>query len=207
MRNYIKSYSAFIKLVKYIMPIIAITLFSSIFLFKKKNILVPEALSITAELLNLTKKQKIINPKFSGLTNFGDSFILKAFEAMPDSPKPEKIKLTEPNLEFNALRGIGFIVKSNKGSINFIKQSARLNGNVFIEITNGYKILSENIKLNLKLGNLIAPGKVEGYGPSGKVIAGSMEIFRNIDIAAHNANGSLRFYNGVRLIYLPSTVN
>ena len=189
------------------MPIIAVILLSSIFLFEKRNTLKPDALSVTSNIIDLIKNQKIINPKFSGLTNFGDSFILKAFEAMPDTPKPEKIKLTEPNLEFDALRGIGFVVNSKKGSINFTKQSVRLNGNVFIETTNGYKVFTENIKISLKHGNLIAPNKVQAYGPHGKVFAGSMKIFRDIDTGAHHANGNLRFYNGVRLIYLPSTVN
>ena len=103
---------------------------------------------------------------------------LKALEAMPDSPSPEKIDLINPSLEFDALRGVGFKINSKNGSINFIKQSAQLNGSVFINMTNGYKASSEKIQLNLKLGNLIAPGSVEATGPSGKISAGSMELFK-----------------------------
>ena len=135
MHNYIKSYSVFIKWAKYIMPMLAIILFSSIFMFGKDDALRSGNISINSDIFDLTTDQKITNPQFSGLTNFGDSFILKAFEAMPDSPSPEKIDLVNPSLEFDALRGVGFKINSKKGSVNFIKQSAQLNGNVFIDMS------------------------------------------------------------------------
>ena len=206
MHNYIKSYSVFIKWAKYIMPILAIILFSSIFIFGKEDALRSGNISIDNDIFDLTTDQKITNPQFSGLTNFGDSFILKALEAMPDSPSPEKIDLVNPSLEFDALRGVGFKINSKKGSVNFIKQSAQLNGSVFINMTNGYNASSEKIQLNLKLGNLIAPGLVEATGPSGKISAGSMELSKHINTKTSQLNGNLRFSNGVTLIYLPSTI-
>jgi len=114
MHNYIKSYSVFIKWSKYIMPILAIILFSSIFIFGKEDALRSGNISIDSDIFDLITDQKITNPQFSGLTNFGDSFILKAFEAMPDSPSPEKIDLVNPSLEFDALRGVGFKINSKK---------------------------------------------------------------------------------------------
>ncbi|MDC1283384.1 hypothetical protein N8090_00040 [Amylibacter sp.] len=188
------------------MPVMALMLFSSIFVFGKKDALRSGNIKIDNEMVNLTTDQKITNPQFSGLTNFGDAFILKAFEAMPDSPTPEKIDLVEPSLEFDALNGIGFKVSSDNGSVNFIKKSAQLTGNVYINMTNGYEAFSEKIKLNLKLGSLIAPGSVEAVGPSGKIIAGSMELLKDIDINTSQVTGNLKFSNGVRLIYLPSTL-
>ena len=206
MRKYINTYSKIVKWSKYIMPVIALMLFSSIFVFGKKDALRSGNIKIDNEMVNLTTDQKITNPQFSGLTNFGDAFILKAFEAMPDSPTPEKIDLVEPSLEFDALNGIGFKVSSDNGSVNFIKQSAQLTGNVYINMTNGYEAFSEKIKLNLKLGSLTAPGSVEAVGPSGKIIAGSMELLKDIDINTSQVTGNLKFSNGVRLVYLPSTL-
>jgi hypothetical protein len=125
---------------------------------------------------------------------------------MPDSPSPEKIDLIGPSLEFDALQGVGFKISSKNGSVNFIKQSAELNGNVYIDMTNGYKAISEKIQLNLKLGNLIAPNSVEASGPYGKIIAGSMELFKDFDNKTSQVSGNLNFSDGVTLIYLPSTV-
>lgn len=204
MHKYINTYSKIIRWSKFIMPVMAIILFSSIFVLGKKDALRSGSIKIDTETVNLTTDQKITNPQFSGLTNFGDAFILKAIEAMPDSPTPEKIDLVEPSLKFNALNGIGFKVSSDSGSVNFIKQSAQLTGNVYINMTNGYEAFSENINLNLKLGSLIAPGSVEAVGPSGKIIAGSMELLKDIDINTSQVNANLNFSNGVRLIYLPS---
>ncbi|MDA9236703.1 hypothetical protein N9P77_01275 [Amylibacter sp.] len=188
------------------MPVIAIILLASVFIFGKEDALRSGTISIDADTINLTTDQKITNPQFSGLTNLGDSFILKAIEAMPDSPTPEKIDLIGPSLEFDALQGVGFKISSKNGSVNFIKQSAELNGNVYIDMTNGYKAISEKIQLNLKLGNLIAPGSVEASGPYGKIIAGSMELFKDFDNKTSQVNGNLNFSDGVTLIYLPSTV-
>jgi len=206
MQNFIRSYSVAVKWAKFVMPIIAVMLFTSIFVFGKKDALRSGTISIDEKTINLTTDQKITNPQFSGLTNLGDSFILKALEAMPDSPTPEKIDLINPSLKFDALQGVGFKISSKNGSVNFIKQSAELNGNVYIDMTNGYKAISEKIQLNLKLGKLIAPGSVEASGPYGKIIAGSMELFKNFDNKAAQVNGNLNFSDGVTLIYLPSTV-
>ena len=206
MHSFIKSYSRAVKWAKFIMPVIAIILLASVFIFGKEDALRSGTISIDADTINLTTDQKITNPQFSGLTNLGDSFILKAIEAMPDSPTPEKIDLISPSLEFDALRGVGFRISSKNGSVNFIKQSAELNGNVYIDMTNGYKAMSEKIQLDLKLGNLIAPGSVEANGPYGKIIAGSMELFKDFDNKTSQVNGNLNFYDGVTLIYLPSTV-
>ncbi|MDA9288108.1 hypothetical protein N9P78_00330 [Amylibacter sp.] len=188
------------------MPVIAVLLLASVFIFGKEDALRSGTLSIDADTINLTTDQKITNPQFSGLTNLGDSFILKAIEAMPDSPSPEKIDLIGPSLEFDALQGVGFKISSKNGSVNFIKQSAELNGNVYIDMTNGYKAISEKIQLNLKLGNLIAPNSVEASGPFGKIIAGSMELFKDFDNKTSQVSGNLNFSDGVTLIYLPSTV-
>ena len=206
MQSFIKSYSRAVKWAKFIMPVIAIILLASVFIFGKEDALRSGTISIDADTINLTTDQKITNPQFSGLTNLGDSFILKAIEAMPDSPTPEKIDLIGPSLAFDALQGVGFKISSKNGSVNFIKQSAELNGNVYIDMTNGYKAISEKIQLNLKLGNLIAPGSVEASGPYGKIIAGSMELFKDFDNKTSQVNGNLNFSDGVTLIYLPSTV-
>jgi len=206
MQNFIKSYSRAIKWAKLIMPVIAVLLLASVFIFGKEDALRSGTISIDADTINLTTDQKITNPQFSGLTNLGDSFILKAIEAMPDSPSPEKIDLIDPSLEFDALQGVGFKISSKNGSVNFIKQSAELNGNVYIDMTNGYKAISEKIQLNLKLGNLIAPNSVEASGPYGKIIAGSMELFKDFDNKTSQVSGNLNFSDGVTLIYLPSTV-
>ena len=206
MQSFIKSYSRAVKWAKFIMPVIAIMLLASVFIFGKEDALRSGTISIDADTINLTTDQKITNPQFSGLTNLGDSFILKAIEAMPDSPTPEKIDLIGPILAFDALQGVGFKISSKNGSVNFIKQSAELNGNVYIDMTNGYKAISEKIQLNLKLGNLIAPGSVEASGPYGKIIAGSMELFKDFDNKTSQVNGNLNFSDGVTLIYLPSTV-
>ncbi|MDC0551430.1 hypothetical protein OAO40_05795 [Amylibacter sp.] len=188
------------------MPVIAVLLLASVFIFGKEDALRSGTISIDADTINLTTDQKITNPQFSGLTNLGDSFILKAIEAMPDSPSPEKIDLIGPSLEFDALQGVGFKISSKNGSVNFIKQSAELNGNVYIDMTNGYKAMSEKIQLNLKLGNLIAPSSVEASGPYGKIMAGSMELFKDFDNKTSQVSGNLNFSDGVTLIYLPSTV-
>ena len=103
MQNFIKSYSRAIKWAKLIMPVIAVLLLASVFIFGKEDALRSGTISIDADTINLTTDQKITNPQFSGLTNLGDSFILKAIEAMPDSPSPEKIDLIGPSLEFDAL--------------------------------------------------------------------------------------------------------
>lgn len=50
------------------------------------------------------------------------------------------------------------------------------------------------------------PNSVEASGPYGKIIAGSMELFKDFDNKTSQVSGNLNFSDGVTLIYLPSTV-
>ena len=62
------------------------------------------------------------------------------------------------------------------GFVDFVNHSAHLLDDVVIDMTNGYIMFSEEIRFDHKLGNLSIPGSVYASGPSGRIIAGSMEL-------------------------------
>jgi len=206
MHNYIKSYSVFIKYCKYILLFIAILLFLSIFTFNKKDALRSGRILISADLIDLAADQKITNPQFSGSTTSGDLFFLNATHAKTSSPKPENIDFNNPSLEFEVMNGIGFKIRSKNGFVDFVNHSAHLLDDVVIDMTNGYIMFSEEIRFDHKLGNLSIPGSVYASGPSGRIIAGSMELLNYNNMNIRQKNGNLRFSNGVRMLYIPSTM-
>lgn len=206
MHKYFRLYSKIIKYAKYILPVIAVSLFTSIFIFGKKDAIRSGNIITDAEMIYLSTGQKITNPQFSGLTDFGDAFTLEALEAIPNGPQPNRIELVNPSLEFDTSRGIGFKVSSNNGSINFLEQSAQLKGKVKFDMTNGYKAFSEKIHLNLKLGHAVSPGAVSAKGPLGSITAGSMALSKTNNSNLSKPQGRLKFSNGVKLVYLPSAL-
>ena len=75
------SYSQGVKIAKYVLPVIAIGLFVSIFAQSNNDAIRSGKILTTSEMQDLAVDQKITKPRFAGLTHSGDAFTLEADEA------------------------------------------------------------------------------------------------------------------------------
>lgn len=195
------TYSRFIKIVKYILSVIAICLFASIFIFSKKDAIRDGSIFTSVEMKKLAIGQKITNPHFSGLTETGQAFNLSAKEALPNAQKPNIIILEFPHAEFTTDDGISIISKATKGKINIQKRLATLTGDVSFDMSNGYSAQSEHLEFNLKTGSALSPGKIIVNGPFGSIEAGNLSLTQNFSTEDKMNSAVLLFKNGVKLIY------
>jgi lipopolysaccharide export system protein LptC len=198
------TYSQGVKVAKYVLPVIAIGLFISIFAWSNNDAMRSDKILTNSKMQDLAVNQKITKPRFAGLTQSGDAFTLEALEALPDAPQPNRIDLIKPNIEVDTTGGIGFKATAISGSVNFQDQSAQLEGVVELETTNGYTAFSDKIRIDLKSGRAISPGPVRANGPAGSITAGAMEATQSDDSNLKYPEGRIEFWGGVRLIYLPS---
>ncbi len=198
------TYSQGVRIAKYVLPVIAVGLFISIFAQSNNDAIRTGEILTTTEMQELAVDQKITNPRFAGLTQSGDAFTLEAVEALPDAPRPNRIDLVQPRLEVDTTGGIGFKATATSGSVNFNEQSAQLEGGVTFETTNGYTAYSDKIRMDLKAGRAVSPVAVRAEGPAGSITAGAMQATQSDESNLNSPEGRIEFWGGVRLIYLPS---
>jgi lipopolysaccharide export system protein LptC len=189
---------------KYVLPVIAIGLFISIFALSNNDAIRSGKILTSSEMQDLAVNQKITKPRFAGLTKSGDAFTLEALEALPDAPQPNRIDLVKPRLEVDTTGGIGFKASAISGSVNLQGQSAQLEGSVEFETSNGYTAFSDKFRMDLKTGRAVSPGPVHANGPAGSITAGAMQATQSDVSDLESTEGRIEFWGGVRLIYLPS---
>ncbi|MEP2782520.1 MAG: LPS export ABC transporter periplasmic protein LptC [Pseudoruegeria sp.] len=191
------SYSRFVAWAKVILPLIALGLFSTLFLLsetKEPGDGIPYA---AVEIEELAREQRVTAPEFSGVTEDGASIAVSADHASPSledlqTVQAENISATWINqdgarLDISALDGVLF---GSKGRVD-------LENGVEILSSNGYLITAPDLSLGLKTTELTSMGPIRAIGPLGVFDAGQMELILK------NQQYLMVFSKGVKLIYTP----
>lgn len=197
-------YTRFIKALKYVLPLVALGLFVSIFTFSKQDAIRDGLIFTTAEMADLATGQKITKPHFAGVTSNGEAFTLSAKQALPDAPKPTRIVLEFPNAQINTSKGLAITSKATTGVLDIKGKLATLTGDVSMETSNGYTARSEEITIDFRTGNASSNGRILAQGPAGSIEAGGLEARQNLDIAPTGGQAVLLFTGGVKLVYIPT---
>ena len=89
------SYSAFVTWVKTLLPIAALGLLSTIFLFSGKVDVTQSLPYAEHNVANIIREQRITRPYFAGVSNNGTEITLSAAYASPDPENNDKLNITE----------------------------------------------------------------------------------------------------------------
>ena len=192
-----------VKAAKVVLPVIAFGLFASLFIYSRTNETREGLIFADSEMRALAESAQITNPQFSGVTTAGDAFSVSATVAMPDAPKPGRIDLENPNTTVNFASGVDLSSSANAGSLDIRQNLARLDGDVSLETSNGYRATAESLQLDFRTGNVDSPGQVTASGPIGSIEAGAMELKQDLDDNPRGGASVLIFKNGVKVIYTP----
>ncbi len=194
-----------VRLAKIALPLIAIGLFVSLFVYSKTNEIRDGLIFADEELRELASKAQITNPEFSGVTSAGDAFSVSATVARPDAPKPGRIDLENPRTTINFASGIDLDASAASGSLNIKTNIAELRDHVSLKTSNGYRAAAGAIVMNFRTGNVDGTGFVLAEGPIGKIEAEEMHLVQNLDDNPKGGNAVLIFENQVKVIYKPDT--
>ncbi|MBY8976961.1 LPS export ABC transporter periplasmic protein LptC [Rhodobacteraceae bacterium NNCM2] len=194
-------YSRRIKWMKVVLPLAAAMLIAAIFLIGRWD---DESLFSNDELAALGAGMQLENPRFSGRTENGDPFIVRARRATPDGPSPELINLDAPVGEMAADDGRQIAGRSDSGVMRRSEDELTLTGNVVITTSDGYRADTEELKIDLKNKTAVAPGHMKAVGPSGSIVAGKFRVERpENDDGSQGSDMVLWFENDVRVIFIP----
>jgi lipopolysaccharide export system protein LptC len=189
------AYSRLVGGLKVMLPLVALGLLSTLFLLSDAPD--PERALPYAEVdvAQLARELRLTQPRFAGVMPDGREITLVAQAAAPDFEVTDVIvtDLVEGRIALDD--GEFLLIDARDGRIDVAARVADLSGGVEAETTQGYRLLSDRILLQLAELGLDAPSEVRIEGPGLSITAGAMELTGPAGAAV------LSFTGGVRLLY------
>ena len=193
------SYSRFVAMAKVMLPLGALGLLSTIFLFSGE---VDPTQSIPYTELNvdaLVREQRISAPFFSGVTNSGAAIIVTAATAKPDVQNPARFTANDLLTRISPKDGRTINIASNFGDVDTSSNRIRMSDGLKIEDSEGLTITTEAMTGDLKTSEVITDGEVVSDTHFGQLNAGQLHILP----PTQDKGAQWVFQNGVKLVYDP----
>ena len=193
------TYSRVVWTLKIALPVIAILMLSSIFILSRgvsTNTAIPFA---EKELEERIRDQQVSNPFYTGKNEAGDD-VRVAAEVMTRDPAQDDIAhLDVMNVKLTTPNDTKIYLSSNAGSFFRNEQKLYLEGDVFVETSDGYTMKATTAWVYDRGVHIVATGPIHGTGPATVLKAGHMEIKRQ------NKGGPMQIYftQGVDIVYDP----
>lgn len=198
MATYDDTYSRLIGWLKFLLPLSALAILSTLFLFART--LDPERAIPYADVNvdQLIREQRISAPNFSGVTRDGSAISLAAGVVRPDPADPQRMTASEVTGRIDMPNGQSADIRAANGLIDATEDRAVLDGGVTLETTTGYRVETVGLSAALDETDIVSNGPVNAVGPAGTLKAGAMRLTQS------DAGGYLLvFKDGVRLVYDP----
>lgn len=192
-------YSTVVAWVKVALPLMALALLSTLFLFSRAPN--PEDAIPFAEVdvEQLAREQRLSRPRFAGTLDDGREVSLVAETAAPEPNNPNRILLTEIESRVRLEDADMLVMSADAGDLDLSRQLVGLIGAVSATTTGGYSLRSDRLNIAMDAMRLSSPGPVRVTGGGITLEAGAMEL------TGPEGEAFLSFTGGVRLLYEPGT--
>lgn len=200
MSTYDNSYSRFIALAKVVLPLVALGILATLFLFSKSidpQTTIPFS---DVDVSEIVRDQRIGAPNYAGVTEDGSAISITAKSAQPDAQNSSVVTAKLLSAVIDDLSGGQIDVGAKSGRIDSTNQWAEMTGDVVIITSTGYKITTDGVVIALDKTDVKTTGPIAADGPIGHLEAGQMTLQQTDQTNNHKV---LRFHNGVKLIYTP----
>ena len=191
------SYSAFVVWVKTLLPIAALGMLSTIFLFSGKVDVTQSLPYAKFNIAEIIREQRITKPYFSGVSNNGTEVIISAAYASSDVKNVDVLNITELSVILTSQNAKTIRITAGRGTLNSALQKAVISEDVHLTTTSGFWLKTNNLTVNLKQGVATAHNVFQGVTRLGTIDAGKVVV----QMIAEDQQ--IIFTNGVRLIYYP----
>ena len=202
MTTYDNSYSRFVAWTKVILPVVALGILSTLFLFPR-NIDPSQSIPYAeVDVEELAQNQRIGAPNYAGVTEDGSAISITAKYARPDTENPKRINATELTTILEDANGGRIDMIAGDGIIDSEQQIISLRGGVQITTSTGFTIDTSAIVARLDETSIVSEGQITARGPLGLIDAGKMVLKTQ---KGANASHLLVFKGGVKMVYDPKT--
>lgn len=198
MASFDNAYSRFITLAKILLPLAALGLLSTLFLFSRHVDPVGNLPYSQVDVEQLAHEQRINAPNYAGVTEDGTAISVAADTARPDIATPGNAEASGLTARLDFADGSRTDITSAEGQIDNNAGKVLLHGGVTIDTSSGYHITTEALTTALNRTDVFSDSTVQATGPLGTLTAGQMQISQQGD-----AGYVLVFKRGVKLVYEP----
>ena len=193
------SYSAFVVWVKTLLPIVALGMLSTIFLFSGKVDVTQSLPYAKFNIAEIIREQRITKPYFSGVFNNNTEIILSAAYASSDIKNVDILNITELSIVLKSPTAKTIRITAGLGTLNSASQKAVISNDVHLTAIPGFWLKTNNLTVDLKQGVATANNVFQSRTGFGTINAGKLVV----QMIANEQQ--IIFTNGVRLIYYPKT--
>ena len=184
---------------KIILPMSALALLSTLFLFARNANTTDDAALTQAE--EIAREQKVTAPEFAGVTDGGDIIIIAAKSAQPSAERPDTIQIDDIRMRLDTTDGSFVEVTAVEGEIDGQARIASFLGLARLQTSNSYEMETNGLVAELQTGRVTSNGLLEIRAPFGDLTAGMVTF----QVATPDAGQQMLFTNGVHLLYKPNT--
>lgn len=183
---------------KIILPLCALALLSTLFLFARDSNALDEAALAEAE--QIAREQRVTAPEFAGVTDNGDIVVLTAKSAQPDATRADTVQAQDMRLRLDTSSGEFVEVTATRGEVDGRAGRASFSGLARLETSDGYAMETNGLIAELETGRVSSDGILEIQAPFGVLTAGQVTF----QTASDTSGLQIYFTNGVKLLYTPS---
>ncbi len=195
-----RRYSRFVARAKILLPIFALAVLSTVFMFSRHFDPAENIPFSKADVDKLAREQRIGQPEYSGVTADGTAVSISAGEARPELSGPRQLIAEQLAARIETSDGLRLDITARTGRVDQDAGVARLEGGVEILSSNGYRLRTKAVTANLEKTGIRTDNRVTGEGPLGRFEAGRMILTGD---ETGRMSHVLVFKNGVKLIYDP----
>ena len=194
-------YSALVAWLKTLLPIVALGLLSTIFLFSGR-VDVTQSLPYTEHnIAEIVREQRITRPYFTGIASNGTEIALSAAYASPQIENAHILEITDLSVVLRSTSDRMVQVTAGRGALDSATQTAQISTNVHIAALPDFWVTTEALDMNLNQGVVSAKGGFQGVTSLGAITAGEMHLQMTAD------DQQIVFLNDVRLVYSPKLID
>ncbi len=187
-------YSQFVGFLKITLPLAALALMSTIFLFARAP--TQDSTIPYAEIEEIAREPRVTGPQVSGVAEDGSIIEVNARTARPNG---DVLTAQSMTAAINSVDGTLINIDAGEGEIDNEAQTAHLSGLARVVTSNGYEMETAGITTDLLSGRIMSDGAIEVQAPYGSLTAGQLII----ETPEGTSGQVMLFQNGVRLIYTP----
>lgn len=194
----VERYSRTVRRAKVLLPLGAVLLIGMIFMFGRERAAVFDAGQV-AEVAALGAGLRLDKPRFAGVTEDGDPFVVTADWALPDGAMPDRVDLERPVGEVHL--GDRRVVTVRAATGELFREDERLNlrGAVVVETSDGYRLETATVEVDLGAKVAVAPERLHATGPRGGIEADRVRVVRG----AGDGETTVLFEGNVRVNWRP----
>jgi lipopolysaccharide export system protein LptC len=189
------SYSRMVAWLKILLPLIAIGVLGTVFLFNSKDGFEAGFTFSRTDIESLEKGSFIKSPQINGITQKGEPFHMLADEIRPLEDNNSLVVITNLDVEFQFKSGAWAKVTSPSAQMDVAAETVWFESGGRLETSDGNVAVVDTLHLLMALGELQGSGIVAD-GPLGRVSAENFRIESD-----GSENRVLWFENNVRMQY------